>query len=257
MIRTAIALLGVSAILGYLGWRQAELRTRAAEEPSSVTVRELLTRDVAANAHIVLSGFDFCESFGYAEKRVGSGWSIAFFPIVPAGERSSAGLRKETVRVEVPNAEAPQRGGVGLSGGEGRVHGGASLPAKITAIIVSRRVHNASDVGRLVEQRTVQGLVISAEDALNRYERSELQARFPSINLTRVLLIEEGRQPPGAWLMTALVAGSGFALAGAAALGGVALRKRRKTHQGGTRAAPAAELDRWVKRVDRNPPKRD
>ena len=228
MIRTAIALLGLAAILAYLGLRQYEIRARAAEAPAQMTLRELLARGPGDNVHVTLTGFNYCDRFSYAEKRIGSGWSAAFFPIVPAGERAGTGLQEETVKLDAKSAEALHREGVALSGGMGRLHGKPSLPGKVTVVVVSKRLHNDSDVAAFIAQRSIDGLVVEPSESLNRYERSELQGRFPTLVLSNCVLIEEGRGPPGVWLLVLLFGGSGAAVVFATSLCFMAHRIRQR-----------------------------
>jgi hypothetical protein len=248
MIRTAIALLGLAAILAYLGLRQWEVRARAADTPVGLSLRELLTRGPGENTHVALSGFDYCDRFAYAEKRVGSGWSAAFFPIVPAGERTAAALGQETARVGAANADEANRAGVALSGGQGRLHGKPSLPGKIGVIIVSKRLQNDSEVAEFIARPSIQGLVVDPSESLNRYERGELQGRFPTLDLSKCVVIEEGRAPPGRWLVALLFGGSGAALAFAGGLCVAAWRKTaRLSPPARSQADSPSQVEDWMR----------
>ena len=91
----------------------------------------------------------------------------------------------------------------------------------VRVILVSRTIKKKEDLGQIfTPEGAIQGLLINSVSDLGDQTEKLLREAYPDIDLSKVLILEQGRKPTSQALLTSLFVG-GFALIGVAALLGV------------------------------------
>lgn len=160
----------------YYSWVSHTVSEGSHAEPREVTCAELARTGPADNGHVVVTDFDVSDDFIYQAKTGSSHWEWVWLPVVPAGT---------------------------LAGGRAR---------DFSVVIKTARVNNEAELQAFIHgERRVQGLIVNAVTPLRGDERRLLGESYPSVNLNKVWVIQEGRTPNSpstvlAWLLAGVLA---------------------------------------------------
>jgi hypothetical protein len=195
LFRLGIALIVGGCILGYFTFREGQLASSASAKPEEISLKALIDRGPAGNAHIILKdfvGFPEESVFEY-ENNNQNYYTKVWIPVIPKEAADAPG-------------HAP-RGGV-------------------KAIIKSNKVHDDGALRQLSHQPTIQGMVVNRIESLGSDERKELEKSPLGIDTAHCLIIQHGRTPSGAGLILLMGAGTIVLVAGGVGLLVLGARRR-------------------------------
>lgn len=180
----------VLAILGpvflFLGFRERAVASRCSAEPEEISLKDLIARGVEGNPHILLKNFVPCENYVYETK--GTVWSGVWVPVVPL----------ESMK-------------------PGQITGGKVT--NVQAIIYSSKARSEQDLAQRLGHPKVQALITNQLFGIKDKVANLLKQSYPGIDVSKCLIIHEGRNPPGLSGTLFLAGGLVGTLAGLGILG--------------------------------------
>lgn len=211
MVRLIIALLVIGCMVAYFGFREFQLGQAASPNAKHISCAELGSKGPGDNAHVLLENHVLCQSGFVYESKNGNAserWTTIWIPAVPIDGEYVQEIKR---LMEVSN---------------GKRAGSLPLPKDVHVLIKSKRVHDQSDLDRLDNQDTIQGVVINKIDSIGSQEKKLLSEQYPGIDFDKCWIIEHGREPSGPAKSFGMM-GGGAALAGLGVLGMVAKIKKQ------------------------------
>ena len=140
-------------------------------EPQNLTLQQLVESGYGDNAHVLLSEFEFYESYIVDEKQISGYWEKVWFPLV------------------FPDGAADQ-------------------PLRV--VLATEEVHGESSAAEFIKQQQIQG-VIGMFSSLSSEERELLEADFPETDFDNVYVIRHvelgSTQPPAAAALCCMAPG--------------------------------------------------
>ena len=208
MGRLLLALIVIGVMVGWFGMKEWRLASAASTTPQSITCANLEAKGPGTNAHVILKDFLLCPSgFVYESKSKSntSTYSKIWIPAVPIdGEY-------------VKQLKSMHDSGKDLSD--------APPPKNVRVIVRSSHVHNDTDLEKLGDRETIQGLIVNKVDSLGSEEKKILAGQYPGIDFDTCWILDEGRSPKSFGAAGGMVGGGAvLALLG---VGGFVLSAKR------------------------------
>lgn len=83
--------------------------------------------------------------------------------------------------------------------------------SNISVLVKSKRFKTIGAIpDGIVEETSLQGLVVNRIESLDREERNLLRENFPQVDFEKVLIVEDGRKPASLFKSAGLVGGGGL-----------------------------------------------
>jgi hypothetical protein len=180
-MRLKLVILGVGAMLAWMGFEEFKLGRVASSEPQLITVAELESHGPGDNAHVELADFLLSEqAFVYESREGSSTWTKIWIPALPLG-----GEHHQQLLLLVDNQGMFTTDDL-------------PLPKSIGVIVKSSKIKNEKQLETLAAADTLTGLIVNEIDSLGSEERRLLAQSYPGIDLGNVYILEHGRKPAGA-----------------------------------------------------------
>ncbi|HKI30621.1 MAG TPA: hypothetical protein VKA46_01920 [Gemmataceae bacterium] len=192
--RFAGILILIGCVLVAWAYRERDVSVVVSDEPEEIALKDLIARGPDGNANIILKDYGLGQNF--VIRMNGNSWAQVWVPVIPSE---------------------------GTSGGEevGDVK-------NVQAIIMSTQVQNKGELVRHLGVKRLAGMVTNRITKLGAEEKRLLRQSYPTADLERCLIIEDGRQPSGVGKVMLLGAGGiGLVLAGIGVLIVGYLRRER------------------------------
>jgi len=202
--RLFLILAGIGAALGYYGFQEYTLSEGASEEPTYVELAELEAGNIPENSHLLIgphwriyagSIFEYEQnSWETGEPGPKATVNYTYYPIISFEHPfilQLASLEEEYGELEqVPDEEWPEDVG------------------NIAVLVKTKKYKNVGAIPEeWLDSEKIQGLVINEIESLDSEERKLIRESFPSAELDKVLLLEEGRKPATAGKAYGLLGG--------------------------------------------------
>ncbi|MCI0356935.1 MAG: hypothetical protein L0211_00425 [Planctomycetaceae bacterium] len=204
-MRIALLLVLGGGVLGYLGIQEYMVSSGAAAEPVAAELVKLEGGEAPANNHLRvgrhLALYSECV-FSYRKKRGDDGppaettsVSYCFYPILSPGHPFLIELKRLTEKfpkdvppdVPIPSADS-------------------------FAVLV--KTHRFKTLGEIPKtprpEESVQGLIINQISSLGKDEQQLLKERCPKADLSKVLILQDGRSPAPLWKWAGMIGGGGL-----------------------------------------------
>ncbi|MDJ0785733.1 MAG: hypothetical protein QNK05_02925 [Myxococcota bacterium] len=217
MFRLKLVMVFLGGIVAFLGFQERTLSEGATQEPLAVTLEDLESGQVPTNPHL----------------EVGEHWrtnaEIVFRYEQPAGEPEGQPSPKAKVDYAYYPIFSDSLPGVNNLANLTKLYGGADkipesqLPevGDFAVIVKTKRFKTVAQIPTPGWERLppVRGLVINRIESLRSDEAALVQQGFPAVDLTKVLILEEGREPASATrAMSMMGGGAGLSLLGVGSL---------------------------------------
>ena len=196
-LRLKLVPLILGAVLFFVGWQEWRLGTKAKTQPQTISATDLGARRPGSNAHIILTNFAPSDgAYVYMGQKGGGGavvgrWQKAWVPAVAQG--------------------------MPIFGGPMGMPGGPVVGGDIRIIIKTTKAGDENELRNIVNQPTLQGLVVNEVERMSGQEKQLLTDSYPGVDFNRCWIVEVGRQPAGVSKVLLFMGGGGMmALAGAA-----------------------------------------
>ena len=182
-------------LLMYLAYKEWRLSATAAGAPEDLTLAALIARGPEGNPFVRVTDFDTGTNFVYQPAKYGSAWDTVWVPATP---RTAGAGPDESEDVQKPQV-----------------------------IIKSSHVHSQSELAALVQRPAIEGMVTSRVESLGAEELQHLHNEYPGADISKCLLLEEGRKPSGFTSVFAMGGGGLLLFVLSAAVIVYALTRRR------------------------------
>lgn len=191
-LQLAIVIGGI--FLAVYGHKERSLAQGAEAEPRTVTLRELEEGGTGSNAHVVVTDFVPLVDFIVVRTKEHSSepdkWDQSWIPLIPSDS--------EHVKKLMAADENEQ------------------LPAPRVRVILKTGSGSQASLENYLRTESIQGMIVNAVESLGSEEQGILRQRYAASDVSRLLILEEGRTPTKTPLATAMFfAGICIALAGA------------------------------------------
>jgi len=196
-LRLPIALAVVGGIVFFLGVKEKKLSDASSHEPEQVSLAKLIDRGPEGNANIILTDYKICPNIVFEKKTVGGQmvgeWTKVWVPIV-----------------------RPNLLGLGAAAQ-------AAAGNEIHALIFSTHVSNEGELVAKLGRPPLRGMITNRIKSLSTKEKELLRQGYPGIDCDRCLIVDEGRTPTSAELITLYLGGGGLLLLAGIGLAGMRL----------------------------------
>ena len=196
MIRFAIAFVVGGAILAFFGYNENKLASAADAQPQDITVAELIENGIGDNAHIRLGDFwlldtqSVVEYEGTDDTKYTKIWS----PVITSDDA----YVEEYIAFMDSDALTPP-----------------PYNDTVHVVLYSESINDDNDFYNLLQEETVQGLIINEIETISGEELSLLRQSLPGLDPDKVLVLEHNRKPKSAGTtMLMMVGGVLLMLAG-------------------------------------------
>lgn len=179
MFRFGIGALVIGGGLLIVGCMEWNVSRKSSKQPEEVSLKDAIGRGVEGNPNIILKDFRLCENFVYEENATTKAWNKVWVPVVVSGQ-----------------------GGPGIGTG----------PQGIEALIFSIEVRNVDDLRRRCDVPKLRALITNKIVSVGAGEKKLLQQAYPSANIDRCLIIQEGREPAGAGKLFFMIGGGSLGI---------------------------------------------
>jgi hypothetical protein len=188
MIRIGIILLVICGVLGYMGFQERGLTRQSSAAPEEITLKSLIARGPKGNPNIILTEYISCPNIVYESRsgKVTDHWTKVWVPVLPRDE------------------------------GAALVENAPNMIFDFHAIVFSTHAGNEAELAQRIGVPKLRAMVTNEIRSLGKDEQRLLKQQYPNTDLSKCLIIEEGREPSGSGKLAAMFIGSGLAgLAGA------------------------------------------
>lgn len=177
MIRFALALVVIGALLTFFGYNENKLASTADAEPQSMSAADLAANGPGDNAHIKLTDFWLLDTQSVVEypENDESTYNKIWSPVIPADDPYV-----QQYITSDPNLPPP------------------AYTGKVGIVLYSTDINNDDDFNTAMTSGSVQGLIINEIDKIDGEELSLLQQGLPNMDADTVLVLEHNRQPKSA-----------------------------------------------------------
>lgn len=187
--RISIALVVIGIVAVVYGIKEKMLADASSDKPEVISLKKLIERGPDGNANVIVTDFQLCSNFVKAFKTVAGQatddpWTKVWVPAIPR---------------------------IGILGFIKDVPGN-----QIHAIIYSTHVGNQDDLHRVLSVSQLHGMVVNRITSLSSKEKEILQNRYTGIDFDRCIIIEEGRTPLNADVLSLAIGGGGMLFLGGA-----------------------------------------
>jgi hypothetical protein len=158
---------GGGLLLGY-AYREASARQEASATPERIPLARLIERGPERNPHVLVTDFSPCHDFTAIPERNGDRWDAVYVPLVPG---------------KLPPYNRPL----------------PPAPEEVKALVMSRTIKGEQDLRLLRDPKGLRGLVITRVDPPGGEHARALEASYPGIDLSRCIILQEGRGPASAF----------------------------------------------------------
>ena len=209
----AVAILCLMAAIGIgliiYGYFEGKVSAGATDVPRSVTCQSLIDEGVVENPHVlvtdVLAGQNYFTRVQVTKAEKASGntankpWEAVYLPLLPLTPE----IRTRVARGE-PFVSPP--------------------PSLVRVILVSHKIKKKEDLGQIfTPEGAIQGLLVNSISSLGSQTEKLLREAYPGVDLSKVVILEQGRKPTSQALLTSLFVGGSLLIGVAAMLGVVAV----------------------------------
>jgi hypothetical protein len=164
----AFIALFAGGMLGYFGWQEWTLFSSGSATPQSIPLADLAANGPGKNVHVTVTNFTFVPKVGIYEEKNGA-WQSAWFPVVVPGEPTKA------------------------------------------IVVKNFKVKNESQVEAYVESasssQALTGIITNSIRSLGTEETAKLKNMLPGVDVSKTLVLEEGRSFPSSGSVFGLLGG--------------------------------------------------
>lgn len=208
ILRYAIGLLIASGAIFLYAYREWRGNRGATANAEAISLEQLIARGPEGNPHLLLRDYTPCGNYTAMPNKSGDGWGWVYVPLIPG---------------KLPKFNEP-------------------LPQSTDKVEVLARYGTIKEPQQLSLLRNpsgIRGLVINSIDPLSSKHRDALQEHYPGIDLSRCVIMEEGRAPSDEFSIQ-MSAGFGgvLLLGGLLLLGLVAWMGRRPSAASAAKSVP-------------------
>lgn len=221
----ALTIMLVTAAIGggliVYAYSEGKVSSGATEVPRSVTCQRLIDGGIEDNPHVlvtdVLAGQNYFTSVRLTKEEKAAGntgnkpWEVVYLPLLPLTPELKTRFARGEQAIPPPPAHL------------------------VRVILFSHKIKNKEQLGQIfTPEGAIQGMIVNPVSKLSGETENMLRQAYPGIDLTRVLLLEQGRTPMSEGLVTGLLIG-GASLSGFAAslgLGALMYRPKRRSNHG-------------------------
>lgn len=164
ILRYAIGLLLASGWLFWYAYREWQGRQGASASPEPIALEQLIARGPKGNPHLVLRDGLPCSDYVALPNKQGDGWAWVYVPFIPG---------------KLPKYNEP-------------------LPPsteKVEVLVRYGTIKGPQQLSMLRNPSGIRGVVVNSIDPLSSRHREALQEHYPGIDLSRCVIVEEGRAP--------------------------------------------------------------
>ena len=195
LIRFAIVLIVAGGALGYYGWSEYQLGSGSSDTPQEITLAELAENGPGNNAHVKVTNLALLDNYVVEEDKKTHRWSKLYVP---------------AVGIETPTDED-----------------GMPIASKFNVLIKSSKYSSEASAAALWAKESITGVVINKIASLGSDEKRLIAQSYPTVNISTVWIVEEGRKPTSSVTAMAMMGGGallilltiGFMVKGASASG--------------------------------------
>ena len=164
ILRYAIGLLIGSGACFWYTYREWQGSQGASASPEAIALEQLIARGPEGNPHVLLRNFIPCSNYAAFPSKGGNGWGAVYVPLIPG-------------KLPAYNAPLPHSND------------------KIEVLLLSTSIKEQRDLRLLRNPSGLRGLVVNSIDPLGSNHRDFLQEHYPGIDLSRCVIVQEGRVP--------------------------------------------------------------
>jgi hypothetical protein len=158
----------VGGMIGYFGWQEWTLFSSGSATPQSIRLADLAANGPGKNVHVTVTDYTFIPQVGIYEEKNGV-WQSAWFPLVVPGDPGKA------------------------------------------IIIKNSKVKNDNQVTAYIEaasrSQSVTGIITNSIRSLGTEETGKLKNMLPGVDVSKTLVLEEGRSFPSSGFVFGLLGG--------------------------------------------------
>lgn len=192
MIRFLLLMIVGGGFLIYLGYTELVVAAKTDTEPQIMTCAELAANGPGDNAHIELTDAYYHRADAIIETGSSRRWLTVWVPVVPSdGEYVQAVEQAKADRTERP------------------------MLTDYAVIMRSKYIEKDSELGEVVRQPSVRGVVINSIESIGDDEMNWLRMTAPGVDFSKVWIFDHDRKPSG--MLTGIAQmGAGLLLAASA-----------------------------------------
>lgn len=208
MIRIAIALVIGGAVLAFFGYNESKLASAADTEPQTITAADLIANGPGDNAHVRVTDLYILDSYAYEGPDDGSDtYDKLWVPAIAMDDPWAVDIETKVEEAIAANPENPDFTAIDQ----------IPYPTDLGLVIYTKDVGNAVAFDGFYQETELQGLIINEIENLKGDELSNLKQGYPSLDASKVLILEHNRKPKsGGTTMLMMVGGVLLILAGPA-----------------------------------------
>jgi len=192
MFRIKIAMVIGGAVLAFFGFQEFRVSSGTSSEPLAVNLAELERGEIPSNPHLTIGShfalyggciYEFEQSkYGSGQPSGSSKVTMCYYPIVSAEHPLIQAIANESEDFDFGN---------------------------LAVVVKTKRfkTFGALPDDILAQENAVQGLLINKIDSLDGEEKKLLQESFPSVDVDKVLILQEGRKPSSVFLSLGMLLG--------------------------------------------------
>jgi hypothetical protein len=183
ILRYAIGLLIASGFLFLNTYREWKGNQGASASAEAISLEQLIARGPEGNPHLLLRDYTPCGNYTAIPNRQGDGWGRVYVPLIPG-------------KLPKYNEPLPQN------------------TDKVEVLVRYGTIKEPHHLSLLRNPSGIRGLVINSIDPLSSRDRDALQEHYPGIDLSRCVIVEEGRAPSDEFSLQLSAGLGGFLLLG-------------------------------------------
>jgi hypothetical protein len=207
MFRVKLVLIGLGCAIVFWGFQEYRVSEGTSTEPVAVELDKLEAGDELPNNHIkigehigVMGGviYEYSQSkYSTAEPTASTSVSVAYYPIIS----TSHTFAREMAKLQ----ENVLPGGLGAN-----ILDQLTIPTidSFTVLVKTKQFDSVGDIpSGFLHQDSVKGLVINRIDSLDSEEEKLIKENFPSLDIDKVLILEQDRTPASLFKSMGMMAG--------------------------------------------------
>ena len=197
MIRLKLAAIVGGLVLAFFGVQEFRVSMGSSAEPLAVELAAIEGGETPAGNHVLI-GEHVADYYGcvYEGEEGSDRVNHIYYPIISEDNsfftELAAGIEKHGNPNNIPEDEYPEIN-------------------DFSVLVKSKRFKTTDSIpGGLASEDKVQGLVINLIDSLDAEEKKLIQIDFPTVDLDKVWIIEEGRKPVSMLASLGMIGGGGL-----------------------------------------------
>ncbi len=192
MFRIKIAMVVGGAVLAFFGFQEFRVSSGTSSEPLAVNLAQLEAGDVPSNPHLAIGShyalyggciYEFEQSkYGSGQPSPSSKVTMCYYPIVSQEHPLIQAIADESEDFDFKN---------------------------LAVVVKTKRykTFGALPDDLIAQESSVQGLLINRIDSLDAEEKKLLRESFPSVDVDKVMILQEGRKPSSIFLSLGMMLG--------------------------------------------------